>query len=602
MGHQRRRDELSHEISSFDILGGLPSFPATTTLDASLLHPARPGTGQSTESGLEQALERASCDSDEELEAIRGSVRSLRAQRAAVEKLKEKARAEEGTAKELRRKLGEAERRVRELRAQGGRDVVRRLMDEVTELRTRLKATSTAFQTRENSVAELREALHQLRLDLCAGQEKAKAQDRKLEEQGRESQEQRVTIRRLEEECASCQERAQVAEKTAEEKCAASGRELASLSALLREANAALDASKGTMQASLAKQARKLETVRKEKESLVSQKGQTKERLQELTSLCERQRLQLAEAKLRAREQVQEASAAKADARLAEDQTARLRAELSALERGRREQDAAATIKLRSAARQAEELKAELARLKTEAAGKARQLLKHRDEMSLFREDVNKLREATVRRGDIRQALRDRDETIRDLRQRLELERRERGQWGQARKQLLMEFCEEENKLRSTLQPAQQQRRQPQQQQQKQQRRKTRPREQLQQEEELEQPASDHPTPARSDFDREPAEKTLSRQSTMYSLHSAATNGEAGDSGTEGFVLRNRSRIAPGQEEKGGEGSEDGGGSLFDFTRATRVVGKNADTCRFGVGSVGSHEAESEFRMRRGQQ
>ena len=45
--------------------------------------------------------------------------------------------------------------------------------------------------------------------------------------------------------------------------CAASGRELASLSALLSEANAALDASKGTMQATLAKQAKKLEAVRK---------------------------------------------------------------------------------------------------------------------------------------------------------------------------------------------------------------------------------------------------------------------------------------------------------------------------------------------------
>ena len=54
---------------------------------------------------------------------------------------------------------------------------------QVTELRARLKATSTAFQTRENSVAELREAVHHLRIDLLAGQEKAKAQDRKLEEQ-----------------------------------------------------------------------------------------------------------------------------------------------------------------------------------------------------------------------------------------------------------------------------------------------------------------------------------------------------------------------------------------------------------------------------------
>lgn len=93
------------------------------------------GTGRSTESGLDQALERASMvfDSDEELEAIRGSVRSLRAQRVAVEKLKEKARREEGTAEVLRRKLAEAENRIRELKAQGGRDVVRRLMDEVGE-------------------------------------------------------------------------------------------------------------------------------------------------------------------------------------------------------------------------------------------------------------------------------------------------------------------------------------------------------------------------------------------------------------------------------------------------------------------------------------
>lgn len=53
----------------------------------------------------------------------------------------------------------------------------------MTELRARLHATSTAFQTRENSVAELREAVHDLRLDLLAGQQKTKAQARKLEEQ-----------------------------------------------------------------------------------------------------------------------------------------------------------------------------------------------------------------------------------------------------------------------------------------------------------------------------------------------------------------------------------------------------------------------------------
>lgn len=53
----------------------------------------------------------------------------------------------------------------------------------MTELRARLKATSAAFQTRENSVAELREAVHHLRLDLRAGQEKTSAQARMLEEQ-----------------------------------------------------------------------------------------------------------------------------------------------------------------------------------------------------------------------------------------------------------------------------------------------------------------------------------------------------------------------------------------------------------------------------------
>lgn len=83
----------------------------------------------------------------------------------------------------------------------------------------------------------------------------------------------------------------------------------------------------------------------------------------------------------------------------------------------------------------------------------------------------------------------------------------------------------------------------------------------------------------------------------MYSIHSTATNGEAGDSGgDEGFVFRNNSRVARGQEEKGGEGSEDS--SLFDFTRATRAVVKTVGTDRFGVGSVGSHEAESELRVR----
>lgn len=67
-----------------------------------------------------------------------------------------------------------------------------------------------------------------------------------------------------------------------------------------------------------------------------------------------------------------------------------MRAELSAADRGRREEDAGATIKLRSAARQAEELKAELARVKAEAAEKARQLIRHRDEVRFgFRESFH---------------------------------------------------------------------------------------------------------------------------------------------------------------------------------------------------------------------
>lgn len=99
----------------------------------------------------------------------------------------------------------------------------------------------------------------------------------------------------------------------------------------------------------------------------------------------------------------------------------------------------------------------------------------------------------------------------------------------------------------------------------------------------------------------------------MYSLHSYATsNGEAGDNGAEGLVLRNRSssRVARGQEEKGGGGSEDG--SLFDLTRTTRAVVGNGTfgavdtfgTDRFGVRDVGGHEvdARDEFGMRPGQQ
>lgn len=54
------------------------------------------------------------------------------------------------------------------------------------------------------------------------------------------------------------------------------------------------------------------------------------------------------------------------------------------MDRSRREEDAGATIKLRTAARQAEELKAELASVKSEAAEKARQLIRHRDEVHMF--------------------------------------------------------------------------------------------------------------------------------------------------------------------------------------------------------------------------
>lgn len=65
-------------------------------------------------------------------------------------------------------------------------------------------------------------------------------------------------------------------------------------------------------------------------------------------------------------------------------QAARLKKELSAVDRGRREEDAGAAIKLRTAARQAEELKAELASAKLEAGEKARQLIRHRDEVVYF--------------------------------------------------------------------------------------------------------------------------------------------------------------------------------------------------------------------------
>lgn len=55
--------------------------------------------------------------------------------------------------------------------------------EQVSELRARLKATSAAFQTREKSLAELREAVVELEQDRRAGQEKFRAQSRKLEDQ-----------------------------------------------------------------------------------------------------------------------------------------------------------------------------------------------------------------------------------------------------------------------------------------------------------------------------------------------------------------------------------------------------------------------------------
>lgn len=77
-------------------------------------------------------------------------------------------------------------------------------------------------------------------------------------------------------------------------------------------------------------------------------------------------------------------------------QVAKLRAELSTVDRCRREEDAAATIKLRSATRQADELKAQLARVQSEAAEQARQLVRHRDEVFHFFFFVETIQEATL--------------------------------------------------------------------------------------------------------------------------------------------------------------------------------------------------------------
>lgn len=145
---------------------------------------------------------------------------------------------------------------------------------------------------------------------------------------------------------------------------------------------------------------------------------------------------------------------------------------------------------------------------------------------------------------------------------------------------------EEENKLRSTLQPSQQEERpQPQQQ------RNTRRRRQ-------QQPVLDHALPPRSD--RRPAnEKTLSRHSTRYSLHSTdPADGKADGSANGSF---RGSRVARSQEEeKRGGVSEDA--VLFDFARGARE-GDVADS--LGVGDMGGHAgraamATDEFGMRLG--
>lgn len=53
----------------------------------------------------------------------------------------------------------------------------------MSELRSRLKATSAALHTRERSIAELREAVRELEQDKRAAQAKSIAQTKILEEQ-----------------------------------------------------------------------------------------------------------------------------------------------------------------------------------------------------------------------------------------------------------------------------------------------------------------------------------------------------------------------------------------------------------------------------------
>lgn len=61
-------------------------------------------------------------------------------------------------------------------------ETTRKLL-QVSELRARLKATSTAFQTREKSLADLREAVRALEQDRRTAQAQARAQTQELGEQ-----------------------------------------------------------------------------------------------------------------------------------------------------------------------------------------------------------------------------------------------------------------------------------------------------------------------------------------------------------------------------------------------------------------------------------
>lgn len=160
---------------------------------------------------------------------------------------------------------------------------------------------------------------------------------------------------------------------------------------------------------------------------------------------------------------------------------------------------------------------------------------------------------------------------------------------------------EEENKLRSTLEPAAQQER-PQPKQQQQQRNLRRRRQQQQQ------PMLDHMLPPRGSDRRPVAEKTLSRHSTRYSINtntSEASSGKAGGGGgSANGSFRGGSRVARSlQEEKRGAVSEDDGLIGFDFAGGARGGDRTADS--FSLGDMGHHAgkaamATDEFGMQPG--